>query len=247
MGDSVRIWIAGHRETTEPYWDNELYCPIQQGSGQTFLNVRDNTGDNIAEWNPVYAEQTGQYWIWKNADLTDYVGFTQYRRRFEFKDAEEVLDVFKQGYEAIACVPLNFQVVRQYAACHSIDDLKLAWEIVVDLFPWFMDAFKRYIMDGTRLYYSNGFVLKKQDFCDWCEFYQTFAKEFCKRRGWTDVAAARAYIKSDIDAGKRIMSRGVDYQTEVIGFLSERFFTAWLQGRFSKIYHKEYKKYEVLL
>ena len=61
----VQIYIIGHKEVDYGYWDNSIYTPLQVGGGmyKQFLPLRDNTGDNIAEWNPIYAENTGIYWL----------------------------------------------------------------------------------------------------------------------------------------------------------------------------------------
>lgn len=79
----VIIYILTHKEFNEEY-DKELYKPLLNGS--YFINeelnyITDNTGDNISELNPYYAELTGQYWAWKNSNA-DIIGFTHYRRWF---------------------------------------------------------------------------------------------------------------------------------------------------------------------
>lgn len=243
----TKIWILGQRETTEPYWDSDLYQPLQVGSGKTFLPVRDNTGDNIAELNPVYCEMTGIYWIWKNADLTDYVGICQYRRRLQFKGAEEVEKIFK-SFDAIAAEPLRLSVTpyEQYARCHNRGDIQLAEQVVKDCFPEYAKAWDEYMKKGRLLFYSNGFVMRRQDFLDYCDFYFGFAAEFRKRKCWDSVEKARSDIEGEMIRGERKKTRGLDYQSFVLGFLSERMLTLFLLTRFGlkRIKTVQYKKYE---
>ena len=243
----TRIWIIGHRETTEPYWDNELYQPIQVGSGRTFLPVRDDTGDNIAKWNRLYCEMTGVYWIWKNAELPSFVGICQYRRRLKFGSAEEVEKVF-ESFDAIAAEPLKMGMspYKQYAACHNSGDIELTEKIIREKYPEYAKGFDRYIKNGNTLFYSNGVVLRREDFLDYCGFYFGFAEEFRKRKGWDTPDKAVADIEAEMIRGERRKPRGLGYQSLVLGFLSERLLTLFLLTRFGvkRIKTVKYEKYE---
>jgi len=243
----TKIWIIGQRQTTEPYWDSDLYQPLQVGSGKTFLPVRDNTGDNIAELNPIYCEMTGVYWIWKNADLTDYVGICQYRRRLPFKDAAEVENIFKSS-DVIAAEPLRVggSLYEQYARCHCRADMELTERIIREKYPEYAKGFDAYIKRSGSLFYSNGFILRRQDFLDYCDFYFGFAAEFRKRRGWDTVEKAVSDVEAEMIRGERKKSRGLGYQSFVLGFLSERMLTLFLLTRFGpkRIKTVQYKKYE---
>lgn len=241
----TRIWIIGHRHTEEPYWDNELYSPLQVGFSKNILPNRDNKGVNIAAWNRLYAEMTGWFWVYKNADLTDYVGMCQYRRRLRFKDADEVENIFKSS-DAIAAEPLKMGMSprHQYESVHNPADMELAERIVKEKYPEL--KWDRVMERGRTLFYSNGVVLKRQDFLDYCDFYFGFAEEFLKRKGWDSVEKAKADIEEEMIRGERRKSRGVDYQCEVLGFLSERMLTLWLLSKYplKRIKTVKYVKYE---
>ena len=243
----TKIWLIGHRKTTEPYWETELYQPIQIGTGVTFLSIRDNTGDNIAEWNKAYCEMTGVYWIWKNTDLPDYVGICQYRRRLPFKDAAEVEKIFKSS-DVIAAEPLKMGKTpyEQYSHCHNVADMETAEEVIKQKFPEYANGFDAYIKKGNTLFYSNGFVMRRQDFLDYCDFFFGFAQEFRKRRGWDTLEQEMSDIEGEMIRGERAKTRGLGYQSEVFGFMSERMLTLFLLTRFGmkRIKTIPYKKYE---
>ena len=68
----VEIIVATHKAYEYP--KGEAYLPLHVGakvSDKKLEIARDDTGDNISEKNPQYAELTAQYWVWKNYDLSD--------------------------------------------------------------------------------------------------------------------------------------------------------------------------------
>ena len=76
----VEIFVIAHKKIEENL--NNICIPIQVGYNENLGYIRDNTEDNISEKNKNYCELTGIYWIWKNYELPQYVGFCHYRRFF---------------------------------------------------------------------------------------------------------------------------------------------------------------------
>lgn len=73
----INIYCVTHKPVE---LDNTGVTTIQVGeSEQQFCDFRDNSGDNIARYNPVLSELTAHYWIWKNR-RSDIVGMCHYRR-----------------------------------------------------------------------------------------------------------------------------------------------------------------------
>lgn len=243
----TKIFQITHRQIDEPLWDNELYDSVQVGFNPQFANHRDTECEgSIAEWNPVYCEQTGTFWVWKEGskDL-DIVGVMQYRRRLKFVDQAEVEKIFN-NYDCILPTPLklNISVYQQYCVCHNRGDMELAEEIIKEKFKDLSEGWDAYVKNGKVLYYSSSYVMRKEDFDAWCAFYFAFAEEFIRRKGWGSVDAAKSQIRAQMNAGSRRSSRGLDYQSLVLGFLAERLLTMWVKTKFKNRYEMPYSKFD---
>lgn len=82
---TIKIYVVGFDRVGAPR--SEIFTPIQAGRKINVIDLGvlgDDTGDNISELNPIYAEMTAMYWVWKNAPRSDYVGFFHYRRFLDF-------------------------------------------------------------------------------------------------------------------------------------------------------------------
>lgn len=83
----IRIFVSTHKDVDR--FDSDILQPVQVGSSRAKSHLpyalRDDSGDNISDLNPMYCELTTQYWAWKNAEA-DYYGFCHYRRYFDFND-----------------------------------------------------------------------------------------------------------------------------------------------------------------
>ena len=83
----IRIFVSTHKDVDR--FDSDILQPVQVGSSRAKSHLpyalRDDSGNNISDLNPMYCELTTQYWAWKNAEA-DYYGFCHYRRYFDFHD-----------------------------------------------------------------------------------------------------------------------------------------------------------------
>lgn len=259
MEKKADLAILYHKEVPYGIWDDELWTPLQantenNGIISEYGGYRDNEGDNISEWNPLFAEITCVYWLWKHLTGKKYAGVTQYRRRFDIHTFEDIEEIFKQG-DVIAAAPLMFTETarRQYETCHSKQDLDLVETIVKELYPEYADAWNEYINNGNLLFYSNGFILKEEDYARYCEWLFSILFEFKRRMGWNTPEDLMNYIGSEISMGKRPNRNGygrpenaLKYQSQLCGFLSERLWTLYLQRNFDheKIILTNYLKME---
>lgn len=246
-------YILFHKKIDYEIWDNDVWTPLQVGAAENERilenGATDNEGDCISEWNRLFCETTGTYWIWKHLTGKKYAGQCQYRRRIEFNE-----DAFK-GHDVIAAYPLRLcmSVAQQYALCHNANDLETIKSILFLQHPEYADSWEKYIEKGNILFYSNSFILRTEDFKKYCEWLFPLLFEFKQRMGWNDVEQFSDYIKQQIDAGLRPNNNGkggtegaVRYQGEIFGFLSERLWTLYLLHNFDKerIFLTPYIKYE---
>lgn len=82
---NLSIYTCHHKASA--FLNCEIIKPIHVGKSLSLNDIccsGDNTGDNISYKNPFYCELTAHYWVWKNTNLPDYVGFMHYRRHFNF-------------------------------------------------------------------------------------------------------------------------------------------------------------------
>lgn len=225
----IKILVATHKK----YWmpNDDVYLPLHVGrEGKADLGyLGDNTGDNISSKNANYCELTGLYWAWKNLKC-DYVGLCHYRRYFarenihtdnlekkktailHRKDYEKLL----QEYDVILPVKRNYYVetVRsQYEHAHNKRDIDETKRIVLELYPEYSEAFEK-VMGRTKLYILNMFVMKKQQFDEYCSWLFSILFELEKR----------------IDISSYNM-----YEARVFGFIAERLFNVWLEKQQLKV------------
>ncbi|MBF6638070.1 DUF4422 domain-containing protein [Rouxiella silvae] len=82
---NINIYTCHHKPSA--FLSSDLITPIHVGKANSFNEIGcagDETGENISFKNPFYCELTAQYWVWKNAAPSDYVGFMHYRRHLNF-------------------------------------------------------------------------------------------------------------------------------------------------------------------
>ena len=122
---NLDIFICGHRKFDCPV-TNESYKILSLGDNTELHGdniIRDDTLDNVTDINLFYSELSGYYWIYKNYELKDYVGFCHYRRYFKFLD--NIPDMEKENCDIIVATPtkLDASVYNQYNIYHNIEDL----------------------------------------------------------------------------------------------------------------------------
>lgn len=184
-----------------------------------------------------YSELIAFYWVVKNHDIKDYIGFCHYRRYFSFMDNIPDLDEVFKKYDAILPKPtkLKTTLMEHYGHCHNIEDLKLVKEIIDEWFPNYSNA-ADVAFNSNYLFTNNMFIMKKQDFLDFFTFYKNVIDRYL------------TYIGGDIDKrindnkGKYLkdfknspQNGQVWYQKRIGGFLSERLLTVFILRKFRRL------------
>ena len=146
-------------------------------------------------------------------------------------------------------------VESQYLLVHNINDLLLMEKIIKDLYPDYAEDYDKYIKQGKLLLYSNGFVLKSEDYDKYCGMLFTILKEWLKRMSINNIPELEKYVYDAImegkisNASKTVYWRSridytVKYQMRIGGSLAERFFTLYAYHNFKNILFVPYEKPE---
>lgn len=183
--------------------------PIQVGSALTdvkICSIRDNVGENISAKNPRYSELTAVYWIWKN-DHSDYVGISHYRRHFDLNE-DKIKLLADSDIDVVVTTPiLNFPSVKAvYYNDHDGADWEILMQIIIEKYPAYEQAAKR-VQDGCYYYAYNMMIAKKSIYDSYCKWL--FDILFC--------------------CEEKCAPKENAYQNRLMGFLSERLMTIYLE------------------
>ena len=185
----IKIFSLCYEHKDFNFLNDKVITPLQVGAhnGIDVCNLKDNTGDNISHKNYFYIENTGIYWIWKNISGAKYKGQMQYRRPLEGINEYFNFDEAFKTYDVITCIPFNHplnskptdsnpmfipaQTVEEgYIFSNCKDDLDVLEMIINVYYPEYRESYKKYIKNGPNLYYSNGFIMRAEDYNRYCEF-----------------------------------------------------------------------------
>ena len=255
----IQIYSLCYSKKNFKFLNDSVVTPLQVGAsnGTNVCELKDNIGYNISDKNYFYIENTGTYWIWKNVKDAKYKGQMQYRRPLEgVNESMNFNEVFSK-YKVITCEPFNhpansqptkenpmfipaMTVEQGYAFSNCIDDLKIIEMVINIYYPEYKDSYNKFIKNGENLYYSNGFIMKTDDYDRYCEFlfdcldkYQQFVDVSTPQR-------LRDRVIYNMEVGKypkhmNPQSRSeeaIRWQMSIGGFLSERIWTLWLLHNF---------------
>lgn len=194
MKQDVTILVCCHKE--DCFYDGEGYLPIHVGKANSSVNLGiqgDNTGNNISIKNPNYCELTALYWYWKNCQYSKYVGLNHYRRYFDFKsrlpwgssytifpsiDALNLtlelpnLDLIFSNVDIILPKPIvyPFSLTDDYKFCHIADDLEILKQVIIDLYPEYVPAYRDVMDKNNRLAHYNMFITTSSIFNEYSKW-----------------------------------------------------------------------------
>lgn len=206
--------------------------------------VGDEICDNISDKNKSYCELTAMYWAWKNIrkiyPALEYIGLNHYRRYFSFDENKSFDDVIIKDEAFLGKYEINrkklgkylnkdkiivakrhfypYPVSVDYSVGHISDDFKILKQVVHDLYPDYDDVFYKTLMRQNGISHYNMFVMKYDDYNEYCKWLFDILFE-CEKR-------------INIDNYNPVQSR-------IWGYMAERLFNVWL--------YKNKKKKLVLL
>ena len=269
----VKIFSLCYDKKEFEFLDDSVITPLQVGSarGVDVCELKDNTGINISGYNFFFIENTGTFWIWKNINDAKYKGQMQYRRPLSGVTEEMNFEEIFSNYDVITCEPFHHPshktptkeepmiisadtVEQGYAFSNCIDDLYILEMVIKRLYPEYMDSYEKYIKNGPNLYYSNGFIMKSEDFDRYSEFLFNCLNGYLRLANIKSQKDLVEHVQYNIEVGKyprypnikAVTAEGIRWQCSIGGFLSERLWTLWLLHNFNedKIYKTPYIKME---
>lgn len=270
--EDVKIYSLCYDKKEFQFLDDAVITPLQVGAsnGANVCELKDNVGDNISNANYFYIENTGTYWIWKNVK-GKFKGQMQYRRPLSGVTEEMNFEEVFSKYDVITCEPFHHPshkvptaeepmviyadtVEQGYAFSNCYDDLLILEMAIKMYYPDYAEDYDKYIKNGPNLYYSNGFIMKSEDFDRYSEFL------FNCLNGYLHLADIKSqkdlidHVRYNLETGKyqrypdpkQVPPQAIQWQCSIGGFLSERLWTLWLQHNFNddKILKLPYIKME---
>lgn len=207
--------------------------------------IGDNTGENISERNDSYNEMTALYWAWKNYEELgnpDYIGLMHYRRHFIFDEklsdvinvrdfyeesyldflnySEDKISDFVDGYDFIPHIGRVDNVYKHYIQNQRKEDIDLANEIVLEMYPEYEKAMKEYYA-GEYSNFCNMCIFSKELFFQYCEWIFSILQEFEKR---VDMSQKRFFISERLTGlfiYNLMQNEELKYKTLPIAFIDE--------------------------
>lgn len=163
--------------------------------------------DNISAKNKNYCELTAMYWAWKNLRKiypnVEYVGLNHYRRYFDFDKKiafdyqicknESDIKFYKINLEKLSNILHNhcgiisklesypYSIEQHYGIYHMSEDFRVLEKVVLELYPSFKSAFEISLKCSNIFSPCNMFILKIEDFENYCEWLFNILEE-CEKR-----------------------------------------------------------------
>lgn len=180
----IKILVACHKADPAIRQD-DIYMPIHVGKAlhpELDLGFQgDDTGDNISEKNGSYCELTAMYWAWKNLPKdVDIVGLCHYRRYLDIT-SDKICKILCSK-DAVLPIPisLSWSLDRELALWTSLEDVYILVDQLRATYPDFKDKIKKFFFESNKFYRYNMFVMKREDFSDYCSFLFDVLEKFEK-------------------------------------------------------------------
>ena len=233
--DNLNIFIGTHKTFT-PAVKNDVYKiivgnhEIENNSHLELINCKhDSPLDDR-----FYSELYMLYYVSKNIELPEYVGFCHNRRYFSFLDDIPDIDKIFSEYDAICSKPkvLKINVKSQYLTCHNIEDLYIIGGIIAEKYPEQANMWHNFI-NGNILIPYNMFIMKREDFKEYIDFIFSILDEYLKIVG-TDINK-RIYDNYEKYIKDFYPNDTVEYQYRIGGYIAERLTNLFMMHKFKKI------------
>ena len=221
--NDVDIFICTHK-SFKPSVKSNTYKILDSRYMKPNLPLKDDFFSEFYQYKYVY----------DNIPLKKYVGFCHYRRYFSFLDSMPNIDELFEKYDAIVSKPLQYKssVKQQYSNCHNIEDLYIIGGILADKYPEYCNSWRNFI-NGKLFIPYNMFIMKQEDFKEYCKFIFEILDEYLKIVG-TDIRK-RVEDNKDKYLKDKYPNNTIDYQYRIGGYIGERLTNVFIMTHFKRM------------
>ena len=207
----IQIWLTYHDDKlleTYKLHDTEM---IKLYKGNEKLSC-----DNINFLNKFYAELTTMYYVWKNKQKSEIVGFCHYRRLFRnFVSLEK-------GTCQVWAIHNVGNVFNNYKSAHNYQDMCDAMEIL-DEFYGKNNRYSEYLVKSEVFVPCCCFIMHYSDFEKMCNWLFPILFAWDKKNG-LNMSPDKYLEKAKHD----FRYDNVDYQCRTVAFLAERLISCYI-------------------
>lgn len=232
--ENADIFVCAHKEfkvcPTNPVYkvihgDSDLNVPIEQYR---------ETDTDLHSMEFSLAEGSRIYWLWKNWKCKDYIGICHYRKYFKFFNEVPDLDEVFNEYDVITTeMTLPFDMPTAYKITHRFEDFKTVFRIVSEKYEWISNSL---LNSGTcnKLHPCNMFVMRREDFNEYCGIVFDIINIFCERMNWKSDDDIKKFVAEHESEYKKSIYPGntLEYQSRVLGFILERLTSMYIDAKF---------------
>lgn len=238
MQNNVDIFINA-------FSDFDIYPPSQEykiiGSEGTeykdkYIDVIYEKDDKFLPLQPIICEFTRLYWVYKNWELKDYIGFCQYRRYFSFFDkVPNMNEIFKE-YDIITAIPteLAWDITTHYSKCHNIKDLECLNEVLKEIADEHTNEQWKIFIENKIFFTNNMFIMKKEEFIKYMQFMVPIVDAYIAKRGWNTYEDVIKEVENHKDEYLKLAppNNTVEYQSRILAYLIERLTSFYIMCMF---------------
>jgi len=239
MNEKADIFICAHSDF-DVYPRNSVYKVIHGCDHPLNVDLEQyvETETDLSPFQFSLAEGSRMYWLYKNYCFKDYVGFCQYRKYFGFfEEVPCIEDIFKSHDVVVCRNNIGVSMYQQYAISHRIKDFDDAFIIFSKICPNISNKIRISICQNF-MYDCNMFIMRSDDFKEYCNVVFTTIREFCRKRGWvmdSDIVSFVSNHKSEY-IKQAYPGNLIEYQSRVLGFILERLTSLYIGAVFKRPY-----------
>lgn len=232
---NLDIFIGTHK-TFEPKVTNNIYKiivgnhDIENHSNLKLINCKHDSPLDDRFFSEIYMLN----YIVKNVTLKKYIGLCHYRKYFSFMDDIPNMDELFNEYDCIVGKPLQLNITtrKHYATFHNIEDLEIVENIIKEKYNDYYDSLESFL-DNNLLIPYNMFIMKKEDFKEYCDFVIGVMNEYLNIVG-TDI---KGRIENNKEKYLKSFSPNdtVEYQYRIGGYIIERLTNVFMIKHFKKL------------